>query len=118
MEREELIKRVEAITNLKTQYKELYAILDELGIKYKKTVCMKCRKDYLYIVKEELGMIENAAEHSDFNGGKWVYLRDRSFSWTMIDGKKVIINANTPQNIIEEFVKEHKGFYKQTDNNE
>lgn len=117
MDKEELIKKVEGITNLKKQYKELYEVMDILGIAYKRTTCSKCRKDYLNIVKEELGMIENAAEHSDFNGGKWVYLRDRSFSWTMIDGKKVIINANTPQNIIEEFVKEHKGFYKQTNEN-
>lgn len=117
MDKEELIKKVEGITNLKKQYKELYEVMDILGIAYKRTTCSKCRKDYLNIVKEELGMIENAAEHSDFNGGKWVYLRDRSFSWTMLDGKKVIINANTPQNIIEEFVKEHKGFYKQTNEN-
>lgn len=118
MNKEELIKKVESIKDLKKDYKILYEVMDELGISFRKTTCLKCRRDYLNIIKEELGMIESAAEQSDFNGGKWVYLRDRSFSWTMIDGKKVIINANTPQNIIEEFVKTHKGFYKKTDNNE
>lgn len=117
MNKEELIKKVESIKDLKKDYKILYEIMNELGISFRKTTCSKCRQDYLNVVKEELGMIESAAEQSDFNGGKWVYLRERSFSWTMLDGKKVIINANTPQNIIEEFVKTHKGFYKQTNEN-
>lgn len=118
MDKEELIKKVESIKDLKKDYKILYEIMNELGISFRKTTCLKCRRDYLNIVKEELGMIESAAEESEFNTQKYKYLRDRSFSWTMIDGKKVIINANTPQNIIEEFVKTHKGFYKKTDNNE
>lgn len=118
MDKEELIKKVESIKDLKKDYKILYEIMNELGISFRKTTCLKCRRDYLNIIKEELGMIESAAEESEFNTPKYKYLRDRSFSWTMIDGKKVIINANTPQNIIEEFVKTHKGFYKKTDNNE
>lgn len=121
MQKEDLIKKVESITNLKTDYKLLYEIMDELGIRYKRTTCSKCRQDYLNIIKEELGMIESAAEESSFNitpTGEYIYLRDRNFIWTKPDGTRVKISKNTPVEEIEEFVKEHKGFYKKTDNNE
>ena len=116
MEREDLIKIVEGITDLRTQSKELYSVMDELGIRYKKTTCGKCRKDYLNIVKEELGMIDNAAEESSFNTTGYKYLHDRTYSWVAPDGKRVIINQNTPIHYIEEFIKDHKGFYKKTEN--
>lgn len=115
MSKEELIQKVESIQDLKKDYNILYEILEELNISFKKTNCMKCRRDYLNIAKEELGMIESAAENSDFNG-KWVYLRDRSFVWTKIDGTKVKINSQTPEKDIEEFVKTHAGFYKKIEN--
>ena len=113
MEREDLIKIVEGITNLRTQSKELYSVMEELGIKFKKTTCIKCREDYLNVVKEELGMIDNAAEESSFDKTEYRYLHDRSFSWVASDGKRIIINQNTPIHYIEEFVKEHKGYYKE-----
>lgn len=119
MQREDLINKVESITNLKTDYKLLYEIMDELGIRYKRTTCSKCRQDYLNIVKEELGMISSAAEESSFNitpTGEYIYLRDRNFIWTKPDGTRVKISKITPVEEIEEFVKEHKGFYKQTYN--
>lgn len=114
MDKQDLIRRVESIHDLKKDYKELYSIMDELGIQYKKTTCMKCRRDYLNIVKEELGMIESAAENSDFNtttDGGWKYLKDRTYVWTRIDGTRVKINEQTPVKYIEEFVKDHKGYY-------
>lgn len=119
MDKEELIRKVESIKNLKTDYKLLYEIMDELGVSYKKTSCMKCRRDYLNIVKEELGMIESASEESDFNittTGEYVYLRDRNFIWTKQDGTRVRISKTTPVEEIEEFVKTHKGFYKKIEN--
>lgn len=119
MEIEDLIKKVESIKDLKKDYKILYEVMDELGIKFKKTTCSKCRRDYLNIVKEELGLITDAALMSAFDDGdEWIYLHDRSYSWTKLDGTKVIINKNTPREVIEEFVKTHKGFYKKIEKHE
>lgn len=115
MDREDLIRRVEAIQDPKKDKEELYSIMEELGIGYKKTNCPKCLRDYLNIVKEELGLIDSAAESSDFNSG-WKYLKNQTLIWTRPDGTKVKINANTPVDIIEEFVINHKGFYKKTNN--
>jgi hypothetical protein len=116
MEREDLIKIVEGITNLRTQSKELYSVMEELGIKFKKTTCIKCREDYLNVVKEELKMIEDASEVSSFNTVGYKYLHDRPYSCVASDGKRIIINQNTPIHYIEEFVQEHKGYYKQIEN--
>lgn len=118
-DKDELIRRVESIQDLKRDYNELYALLDELGITYKKTTCLKCRRDYLNIIKEELGMIDSAAEVSSFNttsDGGYIYLRDRNFIWNKPDGTRVRISKNTPVEEIEEFVKDHKGFYKKKTN--
>lgn len=118
-DKDELIRRVESIKDLKSDYNELYALLDELGITYKKTTCLKCRRDYLNIIKEELGMIDSAAEVSSFNttsDGGYIYLRDRNFIWNKPDGTRVRISKNTPVEEIEEFVKDHKGFYKKKTN--
>lgn len=118
-DKDELIRRVESIKDLKSDYNELYALLDELGITYKKTTCLKCRRDYLNIIKEELGMIDSAAEVSSFNttsDGGYIYLRDRNFIWNKPDGTRVRISKNTPVEVIEEFVKDHKGFYKKKTN--
>lgn len=120
-DKDELIRRVESIQDLKRDYNELYTLLDELGITYKKTTCLKCRRDYLNIIKEELGMIESAAEVSRFNttqDGGYIYLRNRNFIWTKPDGKRVRISKNTPVEEIEEFVKTHNGFYKKIENKE
>lgn len=112
MDKDELIRRVETIQDPKKEKEELYSIMEELGIGYKKTNCPKCLRDYLNIVKEELGLIDSAAEESTFDTEEWVYLRDRNFVWTKQDGTKVKISKNTPPELIEEFVKTHKGFYK------
>lgn len=86
--------------------KRLYELMDELGIKYKRTTCSKCLKDYYNICCEELGLIDDASDYSEFNEG-YVYLKSRSFIW---NGHK--INQKTPVDVIEEFIKEHKGYYR------
>lgn len=113
MNREELIQRTENITNVNLQREELYSLLDDLNIAYKKTRCLKCLLDYLNIVKEELNMIQSAAENSSFDY-EYKYLKSRSVLWDR-DGKMVKINQNTPIDTIEEFIKTHKGFYKKID---
>lgn len=45
----------------------LYKLMDELKIPYKRTNCKRCLNDYYNIVREEIGLIENAAEVSEFN---------------------------------------------------
>lgn len=89
--------------------------MEELNIRFKKTNCGKCRQDYLNVVKEELGMIEDASEVSDFNDiykTEYRYLHNRSFSWVAPDGKRIIIGKNTPVEYIEQFVINHPGYYK------
>ena len=113
MELTDLQKRALAINNPAVEHDEIYTLMDELGIAYKKTRCIRCLHDYLNIILEELHLIANAAEESDFNSTKkYIYLRNRQVSW-LKDGKSYIIGQNTPTNIIEEFIKTHKGFYKE-----
>lgn len=109
MDKELLIEKYNNIKDLFRQYNELYELLDLMGIKYQRTSCIKCRKDYLNIIGEELGLIESAAEVSSFNNYK--YLKKRTFLWYK-DGKVVKINSKTPKEEIEQFIKTHKGFYK------
>ena len=113
MEKEDLIQRTLLIKNVSTQREELYSLLDELGITYSRTRCIKCLNDYLNIIKEELNLIESASELSSFNY-EYKYLKSRSVLWNR-DGKMVKINQNTPISTIEEFIKTHKGFYKKID---
>lgn len=71
MTREEITERINAIAEPSEQRDELFAVLDELGIRYKKeTRCKKCLRDYLLVAKEAVGLVESAAEESDFNGSE------------------------------------------------
>lgn len=110
MNKDELIARVHEITNVNTQKNEIYDILKELNIPFKKTTCGKCLKDYLNIIKEELGIIDSAAECSSFNSG-WKYIHPFPIVWEY-KGKKYVMNNNTPIEIIEAFVKNNKNYYK------
>lgn len=119
MNKDELRSRVESITSPTLQREELYELLETLNIPYKKTRCTKCLQDYLLILKEEAGVIDSAAESSSFNTNEdikqYKYIRNRTVLWNR-DGKYVKINQNTPTNIIEEFIKTHRGFYKEINN--
>lgn len=113
MTREEMIEALSHITNFKAQRKELYPIADELGIKYKKTTCTKCTRDLYNIIREELGLIEDAAEESDFNYDpyngqyEYIYLPKRSVGWM-----GYIIGQDTPVEIIEKFNAKFPGYYR------
>lgn len=113
MEKEDLIQRALSITNVSLQREELYSLLQELNLPFKKTRCIKCLQDYKLMIFEELGLIESASELSSFNY-EYKYLKSRSVLWNR-DGKMVKINQKTPIDIIEEFIKTHKGFYKKID---
>lgn len=82
---------------------QIYEALDFLGISYKRTTCKRCRADLLSILKEELGLIESAAEESSFNSDGDVcyrYLLNTAQTW---NGH--IINNETDIEIVREFVK-------------
>ena len=97
--REQLADEVKQIKNPLKQKEQVYAIMDALGISYKKTNCGRCMRDYTNILKEELGMIESAADASDFNGKKYRYIRQRTVLWR---GNKM--NQHTPVDVIEQFI--------------
>lgn len=102
------------IKNLKEQFADIktatrsnipliYKALDDLQIPYKKTGCQRCRQDLLNIVREELGLIESAAEESSFNSDGDVcyrYLLNTAQTW---NGH--LINNETDIEIVREFVK-------------
>lgn len=67
MQLEEIREKTLAIKNPVTEYETVYELLDELGVEYKKTNCHRCRRDLYNILREEVGLIESAAEESDFN---------------------------------------------------
>ena len=113
MDKEELIQRAEAIKNVNTQREELYSLLSDMNISFKRTRCGRCLQDYLNIAKEELNMISSAAEYSSFNTEdctEYKYIRKQSVYWKK-GNERILINQNTPQNIIEEFVVAHPGYY-------
>lgn len=95
--------RLEQI-NPEINSKELYEILDELGITYKKTNCKKCRRDLYNIALEEIGVIEDASEVSDFDK-HYRYLPKRMLLWKR-DGEYVKLSQKTPVDVIEQFLKE------------
>lgn len=69
MTKEEMIRELDGITkeNVVRYRTKLWSMADALGLKYKRTSCPRCTRDLLAIVQEELGLIENAAEVSEFN---------------------------------------------------
>lgn len=110
MDREQLLQAVKGIKNPVKQKEEIYMLMDALGMQYKRTNCGRCLRDYLNIVKEELGAIADASTESDFNeesNWEYVYIHPRTVLW---NGYKM--NKNTPKAVVEEFVKEHPiGYY-------
>lgn len=107
MTRDDVLRQYQDGT-LKADRKKLYRAMDFLSLPYTKTSCKKCLNDYLNMIGEELGLIGDAAEVSDFNGGSWRYLPDRIMTW---NGH--IIGQDTPTDVIEKFVKAFpKGYYE------
>lgn len=125
MTREEIREKFDAITDPYNQKQELYEVLDLLEIKYKKTNCRNCILDYFHMAAEELGIIEDASEESNFNNIEpteqtATVLKDDSqqvqtvlrYVWPRpVSWKGHIINDRTPESVKREFHKTHKGFY-------
>ena len=108
MTRDELTEQMNSINDPVAEVQKVYAAMDFLGIPYKKTRCAKCRRDYWNIVREELGLVDDASELSAFDDTEYeyIYLLDRAQSW---NGH--IIDQGTPPEVIREFIKRHPNFY-------
>lgn len=109
--KELLIERFAGITDATpANISQIYEALDFLGIPFKKTTCKRCRQDLLNIVREELGLIDDAAELSSFNsdGEKcYTYTCDRPQTWN-----GYVIDNNTPVEIIRKFIERFPvGYY-------
>lgn len=104
-----MICKIKSVKDVIKDKKTIYEVLDGLGIKYKKTNCKKCLRDLKLVALEELGMIDSAADESDFNSNSdYIYIPSRPCIW---NGQ--IINQNTPLEVIREFVKKFpNGYYK------
>lgn len=103
MTKEEMKEKVLAIKDPKKERYVIYQIGKELGLKLKPTNCGKCLRDYVNMLKEELGLIENASEQSDFNEvteSGYLFKPHKAVAW---NGH--IMNQDTPVEIIEQFVK-------------
>ena len=117
-----LKERLKNITDPVAQSDELMLILDEMGIQYKKTNCKKCLRDLYNIALEEAGLIESAAEESDFNSEepsekkekivRYEYIKERSVLWYRTPDQPIRMDSRTKQEIIKEFIKTHKGYYR------
>lgn len=104
--------RIAKLKSPNKDIKEIYALMDELGITYKKTSCSKCRTDYLNILREEAKLIEDAAEESAFNevdeNAEYRFIRKVGTVW-----KGKLYDGNTPMPMVREFVKHFPvGFYE------
>lgn len=109
IDKEKLLAAANNIENPLKQKEEIYMLMDTLGLSYRRTNCGRCLKDYLNMVKEELGVIADASTESDFNEAyEWEYLPKRTMTW---NGH--LINQDTPVEVIKEFVKKFPvGYYR------
>ena len=112
MTKKELIEKINSVKNARLQRNTIYEVLDELGVSYNKTNCSRCLNDLLLIAKEELGLINSAAEESSFNETEhncgWRYIVDRPVFW---GGYR--IDQDTPEDVVEKFIEKHpKGYYE------
>ena len=87
MDKQLLIDKINGIQNTVKEKQTIYEVLTALNIPFKKTSCSRCINDLLNICKEELGLIGNAAEVSDFNTEKAA----KTYKYT--HGRAVILNG-------------------------
>lgn len=104
MTKEELIEKILGVKDVNKDIKIVYEVLDELGVKFRRSNCKKCRRDAYNIALEELGLIKSAANNSAWDEDtKWRYLKDKDYSW---DGHR--LNQDTPAWVIRRFMASHK----------
>lgn len=104
MDKTQLIEKIQSVRDVSEDRNVIYEVMSELGISFKKTNCRKCLGDYFNICKEELGLLESAADTSDFND-KWIYKAIRPTSW---NGK--IISKDSDQETLSKFCHIHPDY--------
>lgn len=97
MNKTQLIEKIQSVTDVSKDRNIIYEVMSELGVTFKRTNCKRCLQDYYNICREELGLLNSAADASDFNG-KWIYKAIWPTSW---NGK--IINRDTDQDVLDKF---------------
>lgn len=110
--KEALTLKIKSVKNPVKEIETVYSVLDELGVKYKKSTCSRCRRDLYNIALEELGLIKDAAEKSDFNttteNSEYRFIHKGSVSW-----KGRTYDQYTPTPYIKHFLKYFpKGYYE------
>ena len=98
---------IEAVNSIKQPVKEkklIFQLAKELGLTLKPTNCSKCLKDYVAILKEELGTIESAADESGFDGNEGEYVWKYIYP-TPVACNGIIYNQDTDPKYIESFAK-------------
>lgn len=123
MEKQELIEKLNSIKDVEKDVKILYSLMDDLGLKYEKTRCHRCRMDYLAMCKEELGLIADASQLSLFNDEenevhdedleekvlkRWYYRATRPTSW---NGH--IVSDASDYSVLEKFCESHTSYCEQ-----
>lgn len=101
-----MIKAVNSIKQPVKEKKLIFQLAKELGLTFKPTNCGKCLKDYISILKEELGTIENAAEESGFDENEPEYVWKYIYKFPVNCGG-VVYNQDTDPKYIEKFAKEN-----------
>ena len=104
MTREEMMEKVLAIKSPKKEKYIIYQLGRELGLELKPTNCGRCLADYVAIIKEELGLIDNAAEESDFNEKEPEYVWKYIYKFPVNCGG-IVYNQDTDPKFIESFAK-------------
>lgn len=105
MNREELKDKIKSVKDVSVDRQIIYSVLSELGIPFKKTNCRRCLTDLLNICKEELGIINNAAEESDFNVRSFYYNVSRPTSWN-----GMIVDWDSSNEVLSKFCVEHPDY--------
>lgn len=124
MERDELVKQINSVTDVSKDRKIIYYVLTELGIPFTRTNCRRCLYDLYSICREELGLINDASQLSLFNDvededvqdepleekvmKRWHYIATRPASWN-----GYIVSDETDYSVLEKFCESHPSYCKQ-----
>lgn len=99
-----MIKAVNSIKQPVKEKKLIFQLAKELGLTFKPTTCNKCLRDYIAILKEELGTIENASEESGFDEKEPEYVWKYIYKFP-VNCNGIVYNQDTDPKYIESFAK-------------
>lgn len=108
MEKDQIKEKLNQIVDPYKEKQQLYEVMDLLGLKYRRTNCKSCIIDYYHICMEELEMISDASEASDWDTRDYelIYNYPRPVNW-----KGKIVKKSSPREVHEAFYVDHPQFY-------